>query len=88
MIIKGDFYKLTQIDDATPRFDLELLRHVGGKNPRDEFKIEGYGMSLDYAIHKVITFAITNNLPEEVTLKEYIDEFKKIKDEIKRTIGC
>lgn len=31
MVIEGPFYRLTPINDSSPRFDLELLCDIGGK---------------------------------------------------------
>ncbi len=85
MIIEGSFYRLTQISDSSPRFDLELLYDIGGKNPRKEFKVEGYGYPLETAIERCIYYATSKKFDKDkiVTLKEYLDEFKKTKEEIK-----
>ena len=39
-------------------FDLKLLHKVKGKNPRDEFKDAGYGLTLQSAINKCIQYAL------------------------------
>ncbi len=89
MTIEGSFYKITPINEYSQFFDLELLHEIGGKNPRKEFKIASYGITLESAIQKIINFAVRNKLPETVTLKEYLDEYKKesnsIKSELKGT---
>jgi hypothetical protein len=89
MTIQGDFYKLTPINDYSQFFDLELLYKIGGKNPREEFKIASYGITLESAIQKIINYAVRNKLPEVVTLKEYLDAYKKelnsIRTELKTT---
>lgn len=88
MIIEGSFYRLTPINDASPRFDLELLYDIGGKNPRKEFKVEGYGYSLEAAVERCINYATRKKFgkDETITLGQYLDEFKKAKKEIKLEI--
>ena len=89
MVIEGSFYKITPINEYSQFFDLELLYEIGGKNPRKEFKVASYGIVLEAAIQRIINFAVRNKLPEVVTLKEYLDEYKKesnsIKSELKGT---
>nr|DAX08853.1 MAG TPA: hypothetical protein [Bacteriophage sp.] len=88
MVIEGSFYRLTPISDSSPFFDLELLYDIGGKNPRKEFKIEGYGYPLEVAIDRCCRYAASKkfNKEEIVTLKQYLDEFKKAKEEIRLQI--
>lgn len=74
--IEGEFYRLTPISDSSPRFDLELLYDIKGKNPRSEFKVEGYGYPLEVALNRICHYATRKNLKKEVvTLKEYIEEY-------------
>ena len=89
MTIEGSFYKMTPIDDSSPLYDLELLYEIKkGKNPRKEFKIEAYGIPLDRAIERCINYTVRHSIPETVTLKEYLDEYKKqaksIKEELQK----
>lgn len=88
MTIEGSFYRLTPIGDSSPRFDLELLYDIGGKNPRKEFKVEGYGYPLESAVERCIHYATRKKFgkDEVVTLDKYLDEFKKTKEEIKLQI--
>lgn len=90
MIIEGSFYRLTPINDSSPLFDLELLYDIGGKNPRKEFKIEGYGYPLEAAIVKCCNYAVNKKFKDEViSLKKYLDEFKAYKKEIECFVnGC
>lgn len=84
MEVRGDFYKLTSIDDNSPFWDLELLKTINSKTkPRTEFVNAGYGMTLESAINRIIQFAI-NNKYKETDLKTYLEEYKKLKDEITR----
>jgi len=89
MIIEGEFYRLTPIDDHCFRFDLELLYNIGGKNPRKEFKNAGYGYTLDNAIKSIVAHAVYNKYDkvEIVTLKQYLKDVKDIYEEIKKEIS-
>lgn len=88
MIIEGSFYRLTPINDSSPCFDLELLYDIGGKNPRKEFKVEGYGYPLDAAIERCQHYAARKKFGKDeiITLGQYLDGFKKAKEEIKLEI--
>lgn len=90
MIIEGSFYRLTPVNDSSLRFDLELLYDIGGKNPRKEFKTEGYGYTLETALKKCCSYAINRKFgkDEVITLKRYLDEFKKAKKEIESQLSC
>ena len=88
MIIEGPFYRLTPLNDHSPHFDLELLYDIGGKNPRKEFKVAGYAYNLDSAIKAIIRYATSKKLGNQVvTLKQYLDEFKSISEEIRQSIN-
>ena len=81
MVIQGEFYQLIPVDESSLFFDLKLLHKVGGKNPREEYKEAGYGLTLDSALKKCINYAINQNF-EVLSLKEYLDEFKRLTTEI------
>ena len=89
MIIEGSFYRLIPINDSSPLFDLELKYSIGGKNPREEFKIEGYGYPLELAIDRCCRYAINKKFDknEVITLKKYLDEFKIIKKQISQQVN-
>lgn len=90
MIIQGKFYRIEPINDTSPLWDLYLLRKVNSKtNPREEFQLEGYGMPLDSAIGRIIRYAINSKYgKDEITiLKEYLNVFKQIKEEIYKEVG-
>lgn len=89
MIIQGEFFRLTPINDHSSKFDLELLHEIGGKNPRKEFKIVGYGMSLENAITKAISFAVNKKFKEEetITLKQFLDAYKEESGKIRRELN-
>ena len=81
MVIQGEFYQLIPVDESSLFFDLKLLHKIGGKNPREEFKDAGYGLTLSTAIKKCVQYALSNKF-EVLTLKEYLDEFQKTQAEI------
>lgn len=81
MVIQGEFFQLTPVSEHSLLWDLKLLYKVGGKNPREEYKEAGYGLTLDSALKKCINYAINQNF-EVLSLKEYLDEFKRLTTEI------
>lgn len=90
MVIQGNFYRIEPINDNSPLWDLYLLRRVNSKtNPREEFQLEGYGMPLDSAIGRIIRYAINSKYGKDeiTTLKEYLNVFKQIKEEIYKEVG-
>lgn len=90
MIVQGNFYRIEPINDTSPLWDLYLLRKVNSKtNPREEFQLEGYGMPLDSAIGRIIRYAINSKYGKDeiTTLKEYLNVFKQIKEEIYKEVG-
>lgn len=90
MIIQGNFYRIEPVNDTSPLWDLYLLRKVNSKtNPREEFQLEGYGMPLDSAISRIIRYAINSKYGKDeiTTLKEYLNVFKQIKEEIYKEVG-
>ena len=90
MIIQGNFYRIEPINDNSSLWDLYLLRKVNSKtNPREEFQLEGYGMPLDSAIGRIIRYAINSKYGKDeiTTLKEYLNVFKQIKEEIYKEVG-
>ena len=91
MIIQGEFYRLTPINEHSPKYDLELLHDIGGKNPRQEFKVVAYGVSLERALESTILFATNKKLGEEVvSLKEFLNAYKeesnKIREELNKAL--
>lgn len=81
MVIQGEFYQLIPVNEHSLLFDLKLLYKVKGKNPREEYKDAGYGLSLESALKKCVQYAINNKF-EVLSLKEYLEEFRNISNEI------
>lgn len=82
MVIQGEFFQLTPVNEHSLQWDLKLLYKIGGKNPREEYKDAGYGLTLENAIKKCIQYALNQRF-EVLSLKEYLDEFKRLQEEIK-----
>ena len=89
MTIQGDFYRIEPINDSSPLYDLYLLRTVKSKtNPRDEFQLEGYGMPMEAIIGRIIRYALNSKFKDEiVTLENYLNVYKQIKEEITERVG-
>ena len=61
-------------------FDLELLYTVnkGKENERTEFRIAGYGLTLDSAIRKIIMSRMNQKYGEgTISLAEFLKGFKE-----------
>lgn len=85
MIIEGDFYRLIPINEHSSKYDLELLYDVKGKNPRKEYKIAAYGISIETAIKRIITYSINKKFDNEtITLKQFLSEFREEADKIRK----
>ena len=85
MVIQGDFYQITPVNEHSLLFDLKLLYEIKGKNPRMEYKDVGYGLTLTSAIKQCIQYALSRKF-EVLSLKEYLDEFKKMQEELERQL--
>lgn len=84
MVIEESDFKLTQVSESSPKWDLELIHTVRpkGKEARQEFKNAGYGLSLDSAMRRIISYRLHNKHPEDaITMKDYLTEFK---DQVKQ----
>ena len=87
MVIEEKDFRLTPVNDSSPMFDLELLHIVKpkGGEPREEFKVAGYGLPLDAAIRRIISFRIQSKRGDEtISLKKYLENYKQIQKEIEK----
>lgn len=84
MIIEDKDFRLTPINESSPMFDLELLHTVKpkGGEPRDEFKLAGYGLPLEAALKRVIAYRL-NKEESTVDLSTYLKRYKEIQEEIR-----
>lgn len=78
MIIEEHDFKLTPATNtASPFWDLEVLVTIKGKNPRQEFKNIGYGMTLESAIRHIANYRVLHNRKDEaISLKQYLIDYK------------
>lgn len=86
MTIQEEDFKM--ISCSGSHWDLELARVVRPKNgePRVEFKPEGYGMSMESCMKRIINKRISDK-KEVWSLKEYVEEYKKQLDELKKLLA-
>lgn len=84
--IEGKFYRITPIDDNSKFFDLELLYKIKGKNPREEFKVAAYGIPIESALERIISFAVNQKLEGVITIKQYLDEYKQQREQFRKEI--
>jgi hypothetical protein len=68
-----------EYDKDSNKFDLYLLYVKNAKIPEkrsEEFKLYGYSMTLESCLNKIIHDRLSKRY-EVLTLKNYLDEFKK-----------
>lgn len=89
MVIEEKDFRMTQINQSSPFWDLEVLKTIKpkGGETRQEFTNVGYGMTLGHCLKSIMNFRIANKHTEEVLsmkeyLKEYIAGLKEIKNYI------
>lgn len=90
MIIEESDFRLTPINESSPKFDLELLYTINpkGKESRKEFKIVAYGIGIEYAIKKIAHYRVCCKHNEEaIRLLTYFEEFKEELDSLKALCG-
>lgn len=89
MTIEERDFRLIPVKDSGDRFDLELLRTInkGKETERQEFKNAAYGVTVESAIRHIANARIAANSPDVIDLKTYLEEYKKIIDEIKKLCG-
>lgn len=77
MIIEEKDFRLTSISDNSPLFDLELLYTVKpkGKPEREEFKNVAYGIPLDSALQRIVSYRVNNRYDCPVDLVTYINAY-------------
>ena len=85
MQIEEQDFKLSQVSDSSPFWDLELLYVVKprGGEPRQEFKQSGYGLTLESAMKRIVNYRISSKHKEEsLSMKDYLKEYKEILENI------
>ena len=82
----GDRFKLNQSPSC--RFDLIEIVTRKKKDSEETYPAEsviGYDMTLENAINRIILEKMKSN-EETVTFREFLDEYKKEKEEIEKLI--
>lgn len=87
MTIQEDDFKLEEEDG---RWNLYLLKHIGGTNPRDEIQLVGYGYSFLAALRRIAINRVSmkkpvGNLMEVAQL--YAEEIRKLHNSVKALDG-
>ena len=78
MVIEESDFKL-EYEENSNKFDLYLLHIINAKDEdkrREEFKIDGYGISLESAILRIINNRLEKRL-NVTTLKDYLLQYKE-----------
>lgn len=86
MVIEESDFRLTQVSDSSCFWDLELLYTIRpkGKEPRQEFKVCGYGLTMASAIKHIINFRISQKHPDEaLTMKQYLKEYNQLVTDVR-----
>lgn len=88
MVIEEKDFKL-ELNPANSKFDLYLLHVINAKSDekrREEFKLEGHGMSLETCFRYIINYRIEKQ-HEILSLKEYVLAYKKEKEDLTKVIS-
>lgn len=82
MVIEQEDFRLTN-DGLSSHWDLEVLKTIRPKGgpERQEFQIIGYGYSLDNALRVIINYRLAKK-KDVYTLKEYLQDYKTVKDSL------
>lgn len=82
MVIEQEDFRLTN-DGLSSHWDLEVLKTIRPKGgpERQEFQIIGYGYPLDNAIRVIINYRLAKK-KNVYTLKEYLQDYKTVKDSL------
>jgi len=83
MTIEEKDFKL-ELNETNYCFDLYLLHVINAKDPekrREDFKLNGYGMSLKSCMKVIINYRINKEI-DIIDLKGYIQRYSKIQDKL------
>lgn len=82
MTIEQEDFRLTN-DGQSAHWDLELLKTIRPKGgpERQEFQIVGYGYALESALAVIINYRLSKK-QNAYTLKEYLQDYKIVKDSL------
>lgn len=82
MTIEQEDFRLTN-DGQSAHWDLEVLKTIRPKSgpERQEFQIIGYGYPLESALAVIINYRLSKK-KDVYTLKEYLQDYKIVKDSL------
>lgn len=79
-------YQLIPCDNAIGKFDLIGVKIRKKRDSEETYEAEdliGYGFTLEQGVQNIIFLEVENSRTEEkITLKEYFEQFKKVKNEV------
>lgn len=86
MIIEDQDFKIEKIKSGE-FYNLSFLKIIneGKENERKEFEIVGYGMPIDKCIKRVVDYRLRDE-SGNYTIKEYLDRYKDIVEDIAKLI--
>ena len=90
MKIKIHEFILTPSECSHERFDLtqEFEGETQDGEAKDSTRLIGYAMKLESCVDYIIRETVIENLGDAtVQLKQYIDEYKKVKEEVKQMLS-
>jgi hypothetical protein len=82
MIIQGKDYKIEKLENSE-FYNLSLLSIInkGTDKEREEFKVISYGIPFDECIKKIVDYKL-RQVDGTYTIKEYVDKYKDLVNEI------
>ena len=89
MVIEEKDFRMTQISQSSPFWDLELLKTIKpkGGEPRQEFVNVGYGMTVPHCLRAIVNYRIACKHTEDaISMKQYLNELLPELRELKRYI--
>lgn len=89
MVIEEKDFRLTPVKDCGDMFDLELLKTInkGKETERQEFKVIAYGVRIESALRYIANARVAEGNPGTIDLKTYLQEYRKIIDELRQLCG-
>lgn len=90
MIIKEKDFELRQVSDASPYWDVYLMRTINAKSKtreaREELVLEGYAYTLAGAISAIARYRL-NKDEDIMNLKEYLKKYNKVVEDLYKITG-
>lgn len=89
-IEESDFILVPSKNDGSSLWDLSLLYKVNSKTgeSRNEFKVVGYGMTMEHALKRVINYRVMCKAKDSaIKLRDYLKIYNKLLNELKKSIS-